>query len=122
MMEHPGSAVPESAGASLEDATTTTAQPKAGSDNSQEPSFIEREAAAEQMASEVWQKISELALDQNYEAAFQLALKEGDDMYLLKLLQYTRPALAGGLRDIGAATSKEVLKRINNMTRGNLMY
>ena len=85
-------------------------------------SFIEKESAIEQRASGVWLGILELALSQNYEAAFQLALKEGDDMYLLKLLQYTRPVLARGLRDIGAATNLEVLRRINNMTRSNVMY
>lgn len=41
----------------------------------------------------VWTKVLELAKKKQYEEAYRLCMKEGDDLYLLRLLAQTGPVV-----------------------------
>lgn len=62
--------------------------------------------AKNEKLSEMWLQIARLALEQEYQAAYDLALTKTDDIYLLRLLALTGPVISRGLSD---QTSRRVL-------------
>lgn len=65
---------------------------------------------------EVWQRVIGYVKARDFENAYRLVLKEGDDMYLLRLIVTTGPVVS----ELDSETSKHVLKRINKIVRGGV--
>lgn len=81
-------------------------------------SFVERKMKKNEKLSELWLQISRLALEQDYQSAYDLALGRTDDIYLLRLLALTGPVVSRGLSE---STSRRVLQRINKIVRGGII-
>lgn len=70
--------------------------------------------------STTWMKITKLALEHSYQEAYDLALRETDDIYLLRLIMQTGPVInRGGLSE---TTARLVLQRLNKIIRGGMLY
>jgi hypothetical protein len=69
--------------------------------------------------SAIWLQISKSALEQDYQRAYETALTQADDIYLLRLLAQTGPVINRGLTDV---VTKKVLQRINRIVRGGAFY
>lgn len=69
--------------------------------------------------SAIWLQISKIALEQDYQTAYELALTKSDDIYLLRLIALTGPVIGRGLSE---STSRKVLQRINRIVRGGIIY
>ena len=69
--------------------------------------------------SAIWLTISKLAVEQDYQSAYEMALTQSDDIYLLRLIVQTGPVLTKGLTD---GTAKKVLQRLNRIVRGGIFY
>jgi len=63
--------------------------------------------------STVWTKVLELAKKKQYEEAYRLCMKEGDDLYLLRLLAQTGPVV----KQLEDRTALTVMNRINKIVR-----
>lgn len=63
--------------------------------------------------STVWSKVLELAKKKQYEEAYRLCMKEGDDLYLLRLLAQTGPVV----KQLEDRTALTVMNRINKIVR-----
>jgi stalled ribosome rescue protein Dom34 len=61
----------------------------------------------------VWTKVLELTKRKQYEEAYRLCMKEGDDLYLLRLLAQTGPVV----KQLEDRTALTVLNRINKIVR-----
>ena len=69
--------------------------------------------------SALWLQISKTALETDYQSAYELALSQADDIYLLRLIIQTGPVISKGLTDMVA---KKVLNRLNRINRGGVFY
>ena len=69
--------------------------------------------------SSIWLEISKLAYELEYQKAYEMALTQADDIYLLRLIIQTGPVLSRGLTD---TTAKKVLHRINRIVRGGVFF
>lgn len=65
--------------------------------------------------SAIWLQISKHALNQEYQQAYDIALNQTDDIYLLRLIMQTGPVISRGLTD---STAKQVLHKLNRIVRG----
>jgi stalled ribosome rescue protein Dom34 len=63
--------------------------------------------------STVWTKVLELAKKKQFEEAYRLCMKEGDDLYLLRLLAQTGPVV----KQLEDRTALTVMNRINKIVR-----
>ena len=64
----------------------------------------------------VWQKTSDYVKARDYESAYRLMLKEGDDMYLLRLIVQTGPVT----KELDKSVSRQVMARLNKIVRGGI--
>ena len=69
--------------------------------------------------SAIWLQISKHALNQEYQQAYEIALSQTDDIYLLRLIMQTGPVISRGLTD---STGKQVLQRLNRIVRGGIFF
>ena len=74
--------------------------------NYQELSFIEKKMAKNEKLGAIWLQVSKYAYEQDYQRAYELALVQTDDIYLLRLIFQTGPVISRGLTDY---TAKKVL-------------
>ena len=61
----------------------------------------------------VWNKVLELVKKKEFEKAYQLTMKEADDMYLLRLVAQTGPVV----KQLEDQTAVQVINRINKIVR-----
>ena len=71
-----------------------------------EMSFLEKKMAKNEKPSVTWLQVSKFAYEQDYQKAYELALVQTDDIYLLRLIFQTGPVISRGLTDY---TAKRVL-------------
>lgn len=64
---------------------------------------------------EVWHRASEYAKHEDFENAYRTILREGDDMYLLRLVVQTRDKKA--TYKLEPATARAVIARLNKIVR-----
>ena len=84
-----------------------------------ELSYIDKKVIKNEKLSAIWLTISKLALEHDYQRAYETALTQSDDIYLLRLILQTGPVLSKGLTDV---TGKRVLQRLNRIVRGGIFY
>lgn len=84
-----------------------------------ELTHIEKKMLKNEKLSAIWLQISKHALNQEYQTAYEMALTQTDDIYLLRLIMQTGPVLSRGLTD---STGKQVLQRLNRIVRGGIFY
>ena len=89
------------------------------STQSRELSFIDKKILKNERASNLWLTISKAALETDYQRAYELALSQSDDIYLLRLIIQTGPVISKGLTD---TVAKKVLNRLNRINRGGVFY
>lgn len=82
-------------------------------------SYIDRKLQKNEKLSALWLQISKLAFEQDYQRAYELALTQADDIYLLRLIMQTGPVISRGLTD---SVAKKVLQRLNRIVRGGAFY
>lgn len=82
-------------------------------------SFIDKKMAKNEKLAQIWLKIAKYALEQDYQRAYEMALVQVDDIYLLRLIVQTGPVISRGLTD---STGKQVLSRLNKIVRGGVFY
>lgn len=61
----------------------------------------------------VWNRTQDYVKARDYESAYRLILKEGDDMYLLRLVVQTGPVT----KQIDKSVSRQVMARLNKIVR-----
>lgn len=80
---------------------------------------IEKKMLKNEKLSAIWLQISKHALNQEYQQAYEMALSQTDDIYLLRLIMQTGPVISRGLTD---STGKQVLQRLNRIVRGGIFF
>jgi len=71
-----------------------------------ELTYIDKKVIKNEKMSAIWLTISKIALEHDYQKAYETALTQADDIYLLRLILQTGPVLSKGLTDV---TGKRVL-------------
>ena len=64
----------------------------------------------------MWQKTNDYIKVRDYESAYRLMLKEGDDMYLLRLIVQTGPVT----KLLDKSVSRQVMARMNKIVRSGV--
>lgn len=80
---------------------------------------VDKKMIKAERLSAIWLQVSKLAHEQNYQHAYEMALSELDDVYLLRLIMQTGPVISRGLTD---SVGKKVLHRLNRVIRGGMLY
>lgn len=66
---------------------------------------------------QMWRRVLAYVKAGNFEDAYRLVLREGDDLYLLRLIVTTRAQV---VMDLDTNTTKQVLSRLNKIVRGGV--
>ena len=66
---------------------------------------------------QVWQRASDLAKKHEYERAYKLILQSKDDLFLLRLVMQTGPAI---MKHLDLQLARQVLARVNDFVRGGI--
>ena len=80
-------------------------------------SFIEKKLLKAQDLDNAWLQISKLAREEEYQLAYDLALKDTDSIYLLRLMAQTGPVL----HRLNTETGRRVLDKVNRVCRSGTL-
>ena len=80
---------------------------------------VDKKMLKAERLSAIWLTVARLAHQQDYQSAYETCLAQLDDVYLLRLVMMTGPVVSRGLSD---TIGKQVLHRMNRITRSGMLY
>ena len=79
--------------------------------------YVERKTLQSNLMSENWNKICKMASQGDLDKAYEKALQEIDDIYLLRLMLQTGPCLSR----LKQPTARKILEKTNKISRGSIV-